>query len=82
MGDLEMKCESCGQDLPEHDIMDDFTSDDEQDLVVASMTIVGQCDCHHEMHNTIQGDGQGRCSSDGKPENGGLCTACLFGCAP
>jgi hypothetical protein len=49
--------------------------------VVAPMDIQGQCDCMNKLHLTIQGDGHGRCSNDRNPENGGVCTPCLFGCA-
>lgn len=79
-----MKCESCGQDLPpiDDDVID-LTSDDEQELVVPEMNIQGQCDCMDPFHTATprMGDEKGRCPNDGKPENGGLCTACLFGCA-
>lgn len=75
-----MKCESCGQEIrPIEDDIIDLTNDDEQELVVAPMNIQGQCDCHNEFHK-VHGDGHGRCASDGVPENGGICTACLFSC--
>jgi hypothetical protein len=78
-----MRCESCGQNLPliEDDTID-LADDDEQELVVPEMNIQGQCDCHDSFHSQEgEGDGRGRCSNDGSPENGGLCIPCLFSCA-
>jgi hypothetical protein len=80
-GDALMEnCKMCGQPVPEDDVID-LTNDDEQELVVPQMDLVGQCDCQDEFHlREGQGDEKGRCRNEAIAENGGICTACLFGC--
>jgi len=79
-----MKCESCGQNIPvvEDDVID-LTNDDEvvEEARENDFHIEQQCDC---MHANLEGDNTDleRCQNSAKTGNGGLCTACLFGCVP
>lgn len=82
----EVHCPNCNHlfeiEAPEDDALD-LTADDEQELVVAPMDIQGQCVCVHKDHQSDipqLNDGHGQCPNEGKPENGGVCTPCLFGC--